>query len=118
MKRITVFGPGCMKCKKTEEAVRQVLVATGVEAVVEHVTDMQAIVAAGVMSTPAVAVDDTLDGGQANAAARILFPRVQALENHENDFRVFRRNANAVVSDRELPLTGLLLRRNANHRQF
>lgn len=57
MKRITVYGPGCMKCKKTEENVRQVLAETGVEAAVEHVTDMQAIVAAGVMSTPAVAVD-------------------------------------------------------------
>ncbi len=57
MKRITVYGPGCMKCKKTEENVRQVLAETGVEAVVEHVTDMQAIAAAGVMSTPAVAVD-------------------------------------------------------------
>ncbi len=57
MKRITVYGPGCMKCQKTEANVRQVLAETGVEANVEHVTDMQAIVAAGVMSTPAVAVD-------------------------------------------------------------
>ena len=57
MKKITVYGTGCMKCKKTEENVRQVLAETGVEAVVEHVTDIQAIVAAGVMSTPAVAVD-------------------------------------------------------------
>ena len=57
MKKITVYGPGCMKCKKTEENVRQVLTETGVEAVVEHVTDMQAIAAAGILSTPAVAVD-------------------------------------------------------------
>lgn len=57
MKRITVYGPGCMKCQKTEANVRQVLAETGIEANVEHVTDMQAIVAAGVMSTPAVAVD-------------------------------------------------------------
>ncbi len=57
MKRITVYGPGCRKCQKTEANVRQVLAETGVEANVEHVTDMQAIVAAGVMSTPAVAVD-------------------------------------------------------------
>jgi small redox-active disulfide protein 2 len=57
VKRITVYGPGCMKCQKTEANVRQVLADTGIEANVEHVTDMQAIVAAGVMSTPAVAVD-------------------------------------------------------------
>jgi small redox-active disulfide protein 2 len=60
MKKITVYGPGCMKCKQTEENVRQVLAETGIEAVVEHVTDMQAIVVAGVMSTPAVAVDGVL----------------------------------------------------------
>ena len=57
MKKIAVFGPGCMKCKKAEENVRQVLAETGVEATVEHVTEMEAIVAAGVMSTPAVAID-------------------------------------------------------------
>jgi small redox-active disulfide protein 2 len=57
MKKITVYGPGCMKCQKTEATVRQVLAETGIEALVEHVTDMQAIVAAGVLSTPAVAVD-------------------------------------------------------------
>ena len=33
------------------------LAETGVEATVEHVTEMEAIVAAGVMSTPAVAID-------------------------------------------------------------
>ena len=57
MKTITVYGPGCMKCQKAEENVRQVLAETGVEATVEHVTEMEAIVAAGVMSTPAVAID-------------------------------------------------------------
>jgi small redox-active disulfide protein 2 len=57
MKRITVYGPGCMKCKQTEALVRQALAESGVEASVEKVSDVQAIVAAGVMSTPAVAVD-------------------------------------------------------------
>lgn len=57
MKKITVYGPGCTKCQKTEATVRQVLAEAGIEALVEHVTDMQAIVAAGIMATPAVAVD-------------------------------------------------------------
>ena len=60
MKKIAVYGPGCMKCKKAEENVRQVLAETGVAATVEHVTDLQAIVAAGVMSTPAVAIDGVI----------------------------------------------------------
>jgi small redox-active disulfide protein 2 len=57
MKNITVYGPGCMKCQKAEEIVRQAVEAAGIEATVVKVTDMQAMVAAGVMATPAVAVD-------------------------------------------------------------
>ena len=57
MKKITVYGPGCMKCQKTEATVRQVVADMQVEAVIEHVTDFQAIAAAGILSTPAVAVD-------------------------------------------------------------
>ena len=44
--KITVYGPGCMKCKKTEELVRNVLVETGFPAQLEKVTDIQAIAAA------------------------------------------------------------------------
>ncbi len=58
--KITVYGPGCMKCQKTEAIVRQVLAETGVEAVVEHVTNLQVIAAAGILSTPAVAVDGVM----------------------------------------------------------
>jgi small redox-active disulfide protein 2 len=57
MKDIRVYGPGCTKCKKTEEVVRQAVQVAGVDATVEKVTDIQAIAAAGVMLTPAVTVD-------------------------------------------------------------
>ena len=57
MKTITVYGPGCMKCQKTEEIVRQAVEAAGIQATVTKVTDVQKMAAAGVMSTPAVAVD-------------------------------------------------------------
>ncbi len=57
MRNITVYGPGCMRCQKTEEIVRQVVQETGIEAAVVKVTDLQKMVAAGVFSTPAVAVD-------------------------------------------------------------
>lgn len=57
MKTITVYGPGCMKCHKTEEIVKQTIDATGVQATVVKVSDMQQIAAAGVMATPGVAVD-------------------------------------------------------------
>ncbi len=70
MKNIRVYGPGCMKCQKTEEIVHQVVKEAGIAATVEHVTDMQAIAAAGVMATPAVAVD-----GVVKLSGRI--PRVE-----------------------------------------
>jgi small redox-active disulfide protein 2 len=57
MKKITVYGPGCARCKQAEEVARRVIAETGADVVVEKVTDLQAMVKAGIMATPAVAVD-------------------------------------------------------------
>lgn len=54
---IKILGPGCRKCEKTEQLVRDVVAEYGVSATVEKVTDMMAIAGFGVMSTPAVVVD-------------------------------------------------------------
>lgn len=54
---IKVLGPGCPKCKKTEDIVRQAVAEAGVEAQVEKVTNLAEIVSYGVMGTPAVVVD-------------------------------------------------------------
>jgi small redox-active disulfide protein 2 len=54
---IKVLGPGCPKCKKTEELVREVVAESGVEATVVKVTDMLDIARHGVFGTPAVIVD-------------------------------------------------------------
>ena len=58
--QIKVYGTGCAKCKKAEEIVRQALAETGKTAEVMKVSDIKDIVMAGVMSTPAVAVDDAI----------------------------------------------------------
>jgi small redox-active disulfide protein 2 len=55
--KIAVLGPGCDKCRKTEEMVKQALTESGVEATVEKVTDITKIAGYGVMVTPAVVVD-------------------------------------------------------------
>ena len=57
MKKITVYGPGCSKCRQTEELVRNVLAESGVAAEIEKVSDVRAMVKAGIIATPAVAVD-------------------------------------------------------------
>lgn len=54
---IKVLGPGCMKCRKTEEIVREAIADLGVDAQVDKVTDILKIADYGVMGTPAVIVD-------------------------------------------------------------
>ena len=54
---IKVLGPGCAKCKQTEQIVREAVAAAGVVAMVEKVTDIMEIAGYGVFGTPAVVVD-------------------------------------------------------------
>ena len=54
---IKVLGPGCSKCKKTEEIVKAAVAESGVAATVEKVMDMMKIAGYGVFGTPAVVVD-------------------------------------------------------------
>ena len=54
---IKVLGPGCPKCKKTEELVKEAVTESGVDAQVEKVTDTMKIAGFGVFGTPSVVVD-------------------------------------------------------------
>jgi small redox-active disulfide protein 2 len=54
---IKVLGPGCAKCKKTEEVVTEAVKEAGVDAQVIKVTDTMEIAKEGVFGTPAVIVD-------------------------------------------------------------
>jgi len=54
---IKVLGPGCANCSKLEEATRKAVEKAGIDATIEKVTDLQAIMSYGVMSTPALVVD-------------------------------------------------------------
>jgi len=55
--KIEIFGPGCAKCQKTEQEVAKIVSQLGIDATIEHVTDIDSIVDRGVMMTPAVFVD-------------------------------------------------------------
>jgi small redox-active disulfide protein 2 len=55
--RIEIFGPGCAKCRKTSAEIEKVVNQLGIDATIEHVTDMDAIVNRGVLLTPAVFID-------------------------------------------------------------
>ncbi len=55
--KVTVYGPGCARCKQTEKIVRLAVEAAGVQAEVEKVSDFQALAKLGILTTPAVAID-------------------------------------------------------------
>ena len=55
---IRVLGAGCANCRTLEARTVEALRSLGVEASVEEVTDYGEIAAYGVMSTPALAIDD------------------------------------------------------------
>jgi small redox-active disulfide protein 2 len=54
---IKVLGPGCARCNEAEQLVKDVLAAKGVAASVMKISDLKDMMAAGIMSTPAVAID-------------------------------------------------------------
>jgi small redox-active disulfide protein 2 len=58
--RIQVFGPGCARCKQLEEVTREALGALGEPAEVEKVERLDAMTEAGVLRTPALAVNGKL----------------------------------------------------------
>lgn len=55
---IKVLGPGCKNCDRLESATRKAMKDLGLDAEVEKVTDFSTIAAYGVMSTPALVVDE------------------------------------------------------------
>lgn len=67
--KIQVLGPGCSRCAKLLENVETAVRELGLECRIEKVTDMQQMLAHGVMSTPALVVD-----GQVKLSGRVPSP--------------------------------------------
>jgi small redox-active disulfide protein 2 len=60
MRKIQVLGPGCPKCEVLCEHVEAAARELGIEFEIEKVTDIDSILAMGVLATPALVVDGTL----------------------------------------------------------
>ncbi|MCD1638862.1 thioredoxin family protein [Pseudomonas stutzeri] len=56
--KLTVYGSGCAKCQQLTANAEAAARRLGLEYQLEKVTDVNAIIDAGVMRTPALAVDD------------------------------------------------------------
>jgi len=57
MVKIEVLGSGCANCQRLETLAREAVAKLGIEADVEHVTDIKEIMARGIMATPGLAID-------------------------------------------------------------
>lgn len=58
MKEIKVLGTGCTKCTKTVEIISKIANELNIDVQVIKVTDPEIIMGYGVMSTPAVIIDE------------------------------------------------------------
>ena len=69
---IKVLGPGCANCQALDRVVRQALADLGLAAEVEKVQDYPTIAGYGVMTTPALVVDEqVLLSGRIPALAQV-----------------------------------------------
>lgn len=55
--KFTIYGSGCAKCKQLAANAEQAAQALGLDFEVEKVTETSDIVDAGIMRTPALAID-------------------------------------------------------------
>jgi len=58
--KLTVYGSGCAKCQQLATNAATAARRLGLDFSVEKVTDVNAIIDAGILRTPALAVDDEI----------------------------------------------------------
>lgn len=73
--KIEIYGTGCAKCKTLYENAQKALDELGKEGEVIKVEDINQITGAGVMFTPAIAID-----GQVKSAGKLL--SVEEIKKH------------------------------------
>jgi len=58
---IKILGTGCPKCKTLEKLTREVVEQSGIDATITKVEDIVEIMKYGIMSTPALVVDEKVE---------------------------------------------------------
>ncbi len=65
--KIAILGTGCPKCEQLAQNVAAAVTELGLNAEIEKITDITAIMSAGVMMTPALTID-----GQVKSQGKVL----------------------------------------------
>ena len=73
MKKLQILGTGCAKCRMLADHAEQAARELGLDYTLEKVTDIGAIIAFGVVATPALVVD-----GDIKVAGRV--PTAEAIK--------------------------------------
>jgi small redox-active disulfide protein 2 len=58
MTTVKILGPGCANCRKLEAVAREAAASAGIDAEFTKVTDIDAILAYDVLSTPGLVIND------------------------------------------------------------
>ena len=58
---IKILGSGCARCKALEKLTREVVEQNGIDATITKVEDIVEIMKYGIMSTPALVVDEKVE---------------------------------------------------------
>ena len=58
MVRVKVLGPGCANCERLARVVAEAVAELALEASVEKVSSLSEMIEYGIMSTPALVIDD------------------------------------------------------------
>lgn len=70
---IQVYGPGCSKCFSTGRNAREAVAKLGLNIEVEEIHDLNAMMAKGIMMTPAFGIDGkVLSSGKALTTEEIM----------------------------------------------
>ena len=70
MKKIQILGTGCSKCEELAANAKAAAEALDIDYELEKVTDLNQIMAFGVMMTPALVID-----GQVKVAGKVPYPK-------------------------------------------